>query len=173
MDEKTITQILQHTRKDGIVTKLDEAIAMVEEEFEVNQTNGLFRKWLIEDKQAQEIIVRMKDIDETKGSWLKKNFLYEDGLLYKKSLIQPSRHGINTTAYREKSIYVPNAVGVRETIMRNYHGAFAATHPGTTEFIYKVRSCYYWPGMYDNCKRWVKGCDLCATRKVTHSVRTV
>ena len=132
---ETIKQVLSYTRKNGIATKLNEIIAIVEEEFERNQTNGLFRKWLIDDKQAQEIIRKLQEPDETKTGWLKKNFVYANGILYKQNLIQPTRHGISTTPYRERSIYVPNTFGVRETVLRNYHGTLATAHPGTTELI--------------------------------------
>ena len=167
--DTTAKQALQYIQKDGTNTKLDDVISAVEDELEINRTNGLFQKWLVDDKQAQAIIVILQNTDITKGVWVKQNFIYEEGLLYKKNLVQPTRHGINTTPYREKSIYVPDATGVRETILRNYHGTLATVHPGTTELVYKIRACYYWPGIYANCKRWVKGCDLCATRKVTHT----
>ena len=169
LGDNTIKQILQYTRKDGISTKLDEIISVVENEFEINHTNGLFRQWLLDDKQAQEIIVKLQEPESKSNEWLKRNFTYVDGLLYKNNLVQPTRYGINTTPYRERSIYVPNTVGVRETILRNYHGTLAAMHPGASELSYKIRASYYWSGIYENCRRWVKGCDLCMSRKVTHT----
>ena len=49
--------------------------------------------------------------------------------------------------------------------MRNYHGSVNASHPGKRVLTYKIRSKYYWPGVYKSCCQWVQGCDLCSTRK--------
>ena len=170
-------QELLHEKK---IVKLDDMVAHIEDELVGNKTNELFRKWNNEDKNVQYIVgvlnkhssssVEEVMKESVAEKWVIRNYRYVDGLLWRINHHLPTRHGINTQHIQKESLYVPDKVGLRETILRYYHGTVAGSHPGSNELQYKIRSKYYWPKVRKSCVDWVKGCDLCANRKLSQPV---
>ena len=70
--------------------------------------------------------------------WVIRNYRYVDGLLWRINHHLPTRHGINTQHIQKESLYVPDKVGLRETILRYYHGTVTGSHPGSNELQYKI-----------------------------------
>src|SRR5258708_3040595 len=68
----------------------------------------------------------------------------------------------------QHSVYVPPG-DIRQKILKLYHDTPITRHPGimkTTELITKD---YWWPGIHQYIKNYLKGCGLCQQMKVnTH-----
>ena len=164
------------------IFQIDDMVKHVEDELIGNKTTDLFRKWNCEDKTVQSVVKilnqhasgKVIELSEkpTSSAWVIKNYRYDDGLLWRINHSQPTRHGVNTQRTQKESLYVPDKVGLRETILRYYHGTVAGSHPGSNELQYRIRIRYYWPHVRKNCVAWVKGCDLCANRKLPRPVHS-
>lgn len=50
-------------------------------------------------------------------------------------------------------------------ILRSYHDAPCAGHPGTKKMIRKVSRDYFWPGMRNDVRRYCRACESCSLRK--------
>lgn len=154
---------------------LDNQIKMIETALFGDGEEQIFKEWLKSDSKAQKIISillnqKPKEVTEKLSSWTHKNYCFKDGVLWKKNIVIPKKHGINTQPYSELSKYIPalqkpNKVdALRVTIMRYFHGTIRAMHPSTREMYHRIRSSYFWPKLFHDCQQWVKACDMCANR---------
>ena len=61
--------------------------------------------------------------------------------------------------------WVPNDENLRTRIISEVHGSLSAGHPGR-EITYKiVARDFFWPGMTDSIRRYVRNCDICGRTK--------
>jgi len=65
--------------------------------------------------------------------------------------------------------YVPKNEELRQNIVKRYHDALHAGHPGQYNTLEQVKRDFWWPGMYSFIKKFVEGCARCQQMKVnTH-----
>src|SRR6266403_646587 len=67
--------------------------------------------------------------------------------------------------YQQK-IWIPNDEEIRTTIIHKCHDTPQVGHGGTAKTTELVSRRYYWPGMRETIKRYVKNCDTCQRSKV-------
>jgi hypothetical protein len=76
---------------------------------------------------------------------------------------------VNGILYYLDRCYVPNDIGLRNSIIRDFHDTLVAGHPGRYKTLELVRTYYWWPGMHRYIKTWVEGCTVCQQMKInTH-----
>lgn len=63
----------------------------------------------------------------------------------------------------EPRLVIPTSERVR--IMETYHDSVFAGHCGTKKTYFKIAQRYYWKGMYQDVKNYVKTCISCQMRK--------
>jgi hypothetical protein len=61
--------------------------------------------------------------------------------------------------------WVPNSENLRTRIISEVHDSLSAGHPGR-EITYKmIARDFFWPGMLDSIRRYVRNCDVCGRTK--------
>jgi hypothetical protein len=65
----------------------------------------------------------------------------------------------------ENKIWIPEDDDLRLTILNLHHDLPAAGHPGRTKTLELVKRNYYWIGLHDDVKRYVKNCHVCIRSK--------
>ena len=58
-------------------------------------------------------------------------------------------------------IYVPDVETIRTTLLERYHDGITAGHQGLRRTLERLSRFYYWPGIQDWVKDYVKSCDTC------------
>ena len=65
--------------------------------------------------------------------------------------------------------YVPPNLALRQDILKRYHDAKPAGHPGQFGTLVLLRRDYWWPGMASFVTKYVSACALCQQNKInTH-----
>ena len=60
---------------------------------------------------------------------------------------------------------MPNSENLRTRIISEVHDSLSASHPGR-EITYKmIARDFFWPGMSDSIRRYVRNCDVCRRTK--------
>jgi len=59
---------------------------------------------------------------------------------------------------------IPPSDELKQRIMHAYHNGLSG-HPGRDETIRKTLQCFYWPGMHQWVKQYMKGCATCQQNK--------
>ena len=54
---------------------------------------------------------------------------------------------------------------LRDTALKAHHDHTTASHRGINKTLAALRSCYYWPGLTRQVKRWVRICHECGAKK--------
>jgi hypothetical protein len=105
------------------------------------------------------------DIDVTKAL----EVLKESNLQQLTSDIQEwtieEKDGQKITLFKGKQ-YIPNDVQIRRDIVKKFHDQPSAGHPGELETYNQTREVYWWPGMRNFIKNYVKGCAQCQQFKI-------
>ena len=71
------------------------------------------------------------------------------------------------TVKNKKRIYIP--ADLRKDVLREYHDARPAGHPGVGAMMKKVLKHLWWPTIHRNIRQYVCGCQTCQASKVnTH-----
>jgi hypothetical protein len=65
--------------------------------------------------------------------------------------------------------YVPDAPTLRKRILQEYHDHPTAGHPGTATTLINLKRDYWWPGMPNFVREYVKGCLLCQRNKINRN----
>ena len=52
-----------------------------------------------------------------------------------------------------------------EKLLKLYHNETMSVHMSRDKLYAILRKRYYWPGMFDDCNRWVNGCIVCRRAK--------
>ena len=109
-------------------------------------------------QEADDEILRLKEMAvnrKAKGKE-KGQYVMDQGILY----------------YRDVSddlLVIP--AELRAEILLTYHDGALGGHLSKRKTYGRIRRKYFWPGMEDDVKEWIKRCQLCATRRDT-GVRT-
>lgn len=67
---------------------------------------------------------------------------------------------IGLLTYRER-IWLPNFEPLTTAVIQNIHDSFLSGHPGRDVTISLIARRYFWPGMNQDVRRFVKNCDVC------------
>lgn len=84
-------------------------------------------------------------------------YAVDGGTLYRRF---PKKSLKDGTAYR---ICVPSTV--REDVMREIHGLAESNHFSMAKSLAKAARLFYWPGMFREVKKFVRGCSRCREAK--------
>ena len=60
-------------------------------------------------------------------------------------------------------IVVPKSL--QPSVLYHFHGAGGSNHLGIAAMKSRVKKDFYWSGINEHCRRWVKACLQCAMRK--------
>ena len=74
------------------------------------------------------------------------HYVIENGLLYKR------KDQKKTRVIRKWEL---------EPVLFMFHNDPTAAHAFTDKIMEKMKTCYYWPQMYENIKEYVYSCDAC------------
>ena len=66
---------------------------------------------------------------------------------------------------------VPNSEPLRFKILEFTHDSPVVGHPGYAKTYEIVQRAYYWPGMHDYVRRYVRTCQICVRGKSWHVKR--
>ena len=81
-------------------------------------------------------------------------FLYEDGVLYRKCVSSPIANELN-----QRSLVIP--VQCRSKILTTAHESTLVGHLSSRKTQWKIKSDFFWPGMFQDIRRFCQSCDLC------------
>jgi hypothetical protein len=100
----------------------------------------------LQDATLKKIISNLSDNESLNNDY----FLDDEGLLYRKLdgytvLVMPTK--------------------LRRQIIYNYHNVPCLGHMGLHKCYHALRQRFYWAGMYNMVKQYVKNCRACQTRK--------
>ena len=62
-------------------------------------------------------------------------------------------------------MYVPKDHKLRIEIVKLHHDTLTAGHPGQWKTLELVTHNYWWPGVTNQVKRYIAGCDCCQRMK--------
>jgi hypothetical protein len=62
-------------------------------------------------------------------------------------------------------VYVPKEKKLREEIIQFHHDSYMGGHPGRYKTAELVLRNYWWPGLYSDVKKYVRGCEKCQRTK--------
>ena len=74
---------------------------------------------------------------------------------------------IDRRIYFKNKMFVPNVGQLRFRFIQKFHDDPAAGHPGKTKTYEILSRYYYWPGIIDDVKRFVKNCYGCKKSKTS------
>jgi transposase InsO family protein len=67
-------------------------------------------------------------------------------------------------------VYVPNKEMLKQKIIQQFHNNLMG-HPGQWKTLKLITQEYYWPGMTEFVKAYIKGCATCQTTKIRPPVK--
>jgi transposase InsO family protein len=67
--------------------------------------------------------------------------------------------------YRER-LWVPNHEPLRTALVQKAHDSAEAGHPGREGTIALLRRQFFWPGLADHVRRFVRNCEVCGRNKI-------
>lgn len=93
-------------------------------------------------------------------------FRIENSILYKCCQLNKRRLGY-VSSWR---IVVP-VVNKRNEVMDDCHVPPSSAHGGYHKTIDRIRRLYYWPGMDDDVRSYVRSCEICKSAKPTNMIQ--
>ena len=93
----------------------------------------------------------------------KPRFSVEDGV--KVSISECSLNAQGELCFRDRR-WVPNSEPLRTQIMQETHDSTLAGHPGRDAMYAILARQFYWPGIANDVRRFVRNCHLCSSNKV-------
>ena len=90
------------------------------------------------------------------ASMITHRFHLVDGLLMFKSA---SKDRCVVPSHNSAHILSDKTVDLRAALLHTYHDNF--THPGIFRLYANISRYWYWPGLMDDCKKYVNGCERC------------
>jgi hypothetical protein len=67
-------------------------------------------------------------------------------------------------------VYVPNNEALKRKVVQQFHDNIIG-HPGQWKTLELITREYYWPGMMEFIKAYIKGCTTCQTTKIRPPVK--
>jgi hypothetical protein len=121
-------------------------------------TSPPFDSTTIQQQQQKDKSIR-RIYDQLTNGQRKQTYILENGMVHK--IIQ--RHGQSAL----KLPYIPTAM-INE-LLQAYHDSPTSGHLGINKTWYKIRDRYFWPGMYNNIKKYVLSCTKCQRFKIART----
>ena len=84
-----------------------------------------------------------------------------------KSFFLSKTNLIDGRIYFKNKTFVPNVGQLKFRFIQKFHDDLAAGHPGKTKTYEILNRYYYWPGIIDDVKRFVKNCYGCKKSKTS------
>ena len=161
------------------------------------ETNEEWRELQRVDETCLNLITALEDTADpppARTVKLKALYVMKDGILYKlpepkkKPVAKPAealspedamqRCILCTRPQRQQRYFddtrpktvVPESL--KAFILYKHHGLPIAGHDGRKRVFANLRERFYWKGMYDDTKRWVRACTTCARRKTPRPMRS-
>ena len=111
-----------------------------------------------EDSEVQRIIEILKNEDHPNYADLSRYYHVEDGLLYRVS--EPTK----CDNYVGLQLVIPKFL--QQPLIDEIHSGYFGGHLGIDKTYDKLRSRFYWSGMYRDVVKFLKGCVACNMRKL-------
>ena len=111
-----------------------------------------------EDSEIQRLINILGDPSHSSHADVSRHYIMEDGLLYR--ITEPSKCG-NFAGFQ---LVIPKFL--QKPIMEDIHSGYFGGHLGVDKTYDKIRSRYYWSGMYRDVVQFLKTCVACNMRKL-------
>ncbi|EFQ91148.1 hypothetical protein PTT_12096 [Pyrenophora teres f. teres 0-1] len=128
-----------------------------EEEEGLAEASELKKLWL-------EALKNDRQYKEATQAVLEQERRFPLSLGVKCSISECAINGQGELLYRGRR-WVPSDENLRTRIISEVHDSLSAGHPGR-EITYKmVARDFFWPGMSDNIRRYVRNCDVCGRTK--------
>jgi hypothetical protein len=70
--------------------------------------------------------------------------------------------------FKGDAVYVPNDEPLKSLLLTEVHDSKLSGHVGIAKTIELLQRQYYWPGMRENVKKWIKSCVKCQSNKSSH-----
>jgi hypothetical protein len=149
--------------KEGIASKNAERVLLIPEKFLLKPKQ--FEIWALHNT----VIPTGMDIDLKEA--------IEEGI--KEILLSGPRHitkGLQEWNYEnglmlyKGLVYVPNKEALKRKIVQQFHDNLMG-HPGQWKTLELITQEYYWPGMTEFVKAYIKGCATCQTTKIRPPVK--
>ena len=117
-----------------------------------------FEDWIHEQTCSESHNSDVSKLREQVLAGKNERFKFIRGLLVKEKAPELNKH----SPTRDK-IVVPRTL--RAFILGQHHSLELAAHQGYRRTVQSIGSRYYWPGMKNDCRRWIKACSGCTRRK--------
>ena len=72
----------------------------------------------------------------------------------------------------EGRIHILNNKKIREEILKENHNSVDVGHPEQQQMLELLKRNYWWPGLKEDVKKYVKGCFRCQQNKVQHQKKS-
>jgi hypothetical protein len=123
------------------------------EEGDGNVTLQDVREWQQNDPNIREIVAKLSG-DGARFGRLRKLYVIWDKVLH--------RHP-QSIANGEEGVVVPAEKA--QILLRRFHDHEAANHPGWKETYRSIKSRFFWAGMRETVRNYVRACHVCACVK--------
>ena len=117
-----------------------------------------FQRVQSEDSEVQQIVRVLGDPNHSSYPEMSRYYVLEDGLLYR--ITDPTKCG----SYAGLQLVIPKFL--QTPIIEEIHSGYFGGHPGVDKTYDKIRSRYYWSGMYRDVVQFLKTCVACNMRKL-------
>ena len=125
-------------------------------EFLENHPN--FQSVQAHDPEIQEIVKILGDSTHAKYQDISRYYVLEDGLLYR--ITEPDKN----ISYSGLQLVIPKFLQL--PVIEEIHSGYFGGHLGIDKTYDKIRSRYYWSGMYKDVVQFLKTCVACNMRKL-------
>ena len=116
---------------------------------------GLLQK---EDPEIQRLIHILEDQNHSNHAVVSRYYILEDGLLYRVS--DPSKY----PSFPGLQLVIPKPL--QKLIIEEIHSGYFGGHLGIDKTYDKIRSRYFWSGLYRDVVQYLKTCVACNMRKL-------
>ena len=91
--------------------------------------------------------------------------MLKDGVSYSQKISLPDCTSHNGHLYFRGRLYIPDFDLLRLMILRSYHDSPSAGHPGVAKTFNLIAINYFWPGMREYIKQYIRHCHTCSRIK--------
>src|ERR1700747_1348934 len=142
-----------NTTADALSRRSDYAPPEGEEPMGVPLPDHLFIKALIRPAAVEETVRGQQKIAENGKrltEWAKKYDLHQRAGYY----------------WNGSALVVPNPENMSKALLEIYHDGPTMGHPGQAKTYLDLRRNYWWPGMHEFVKDYIRGCAVCQEKKI-------
>ena len=94
--------------------------------------------------------------------------MLKDGIRHSRKISLPDCTTHDRYLYYRGRLFVPDSDHLRLKILQSHHDSPSAGHPGVTKTFNLIAINYFWPGMREYIKRYVRHCHTCSRTKSSH-----